>query len=55
MIECLWLMSRLECKQRTYVDDVPRKFLAVKSTLMVIHAIMQNHTRIKSIRQIQAR
>ena len=54
----LWLMRRLECKQRMYVDALmmcPQKFLAVKSTPMVINAIMQNHPRIKSIRQIQAR
>ena len=54
---CLWLMSRLECKQRMYIDTLTcsQKFFAVKSTPMILYAIMQNHPRIKSIQRIQAR
>ena len=58
MIRACGEISRLECKQRMYIDALttcPQKLLAVKSTPMVMYAIMQNHPRIKSIRWIQAR
>ena len=44
-----------ECKERMYVDALttcPQKFLAVKSTPMLIY---QNHSRIKCVGQIQVR
>ena len=47
---CLWLMSRLECKKCTHVDDVASEIpCGQKYANGNIYAIMQNHLRIKSI------